>query len=408
MHGAEALTHRMSVMEDIRYGSNVSPEVVDPVRPLGAFSDFICEGLGSLNDLVREGLLLPGELWSIVNTAFGAVDDTVFEHLLGSTAPVKERRVALLDLLFASRSLDIAVLDPEERRQRRWTSRIGHRMIALATVENRHPVLSWSEIAIYHPADDPRSFLVPGEARDQEVFMYRVQRAMEEIFADAVCTPTEKMDDDFFIALVRDLSVVVKAMSYLNRVRRIGQFYKLDPFLGENGEFRGHGTGAFSVWSFLIGVFLTGNNHYRARLLDPDNFLAFDRDADSLIDDVREGRFRTAAEVIDDSPLGCATKQEMRKMHAQASDKFAVFLQAHRGAMKRHSPNSFDVPAPSVPEMTNIEAITVAIHDARPEDSPGWQAGDLADRLAGELERDQRFGIDPLGDFPDSERGDAA
>ena len=365
MNGAQALRDRMDAMVRLQAGQpGPRDHRVVEIRPLGAFSDFVCTELGTYNDQIREGQISADELRTVSEERLALVNDRIFTRLTGD-APTMFKRVALLDLVWVSRSLDIAYIDPLERVTKRAASQVGRRMMELSTVEGRHPVLSWSDIAIYHPADDPRSFLMPGEARDQEIFMYRVQRAMEEVFAAAVQVEPGAVDAELLTHLVNDLTTVVKSMSYLNRVRTVGQFYKLDPFLGPNGEYRGHGTGAFSVWSFLMGVFLTDNTEYKIRLLDPKNQLAYDRDADHLVDAVRTNQFRTLSEIILTSGLPCAVKEEMRFSHAAAADKFSVFLKAHHGAMKRHSPASFGDPAPSVPSVDNAEAIRRAIKSSR-------------------------------------------
>lgn len=44
---------------------------------------------------------------------------------------------------------------------RKRESHLFCRAKMLADIECRHPALSWSDIAIYHPTNDPRTFLPP-------------------------------------------------------------------------------------------------------------------------------------------------------------------------------------------------------------------------------------------------------
>jgi hypothetical protein len=327
-------------------------------RPLGWFSTFVCEELGVRNEMIRTGRLEPGDLFATVEAFMADLPDGLFREL-AEPARTADRRIALLDLLWASRSLDIAYGGIAKYRDRRRGSALFGRSAALARVERRHPVLSWSEIAIYHPVGDPRSFLPPGSDRDQEVLMYRVQAAIERTFKAILDYDPAAVDTSTLVEMNADLDCVVKAMVHLNRSRTLGQFYKLDPFLGPNEEYRGHGTGAFSVWSYVLGLFLSGNPTMRSRLLDEANQLAFDRDADPLVDQVRRGEFATLDRVVADAGLG--RSDETDHLCAQARTKFALFLHSHRGAIKRHARDSFGATAPSCPTMTNEESIKASL-----------------------------------------------
>jgi hypothetical protein len=335
---------------------------------LGPVSDFVCEQIGSFNDEIREGELAADALWDAVEEAVDSTPRELFEAAL-RTDETEIRRVALLDLVWIERSLNIAFGASEDYKRARDKSYLFQLTKAIAEVENRNPMLSWSEIAIYHPTHDPRSFLVAGEDRDQEILMYRIQGGMERSFKSILqsvdrgeyrANPIDWMSD-----VVSELDAVVRAMIHLSRVRRIGQFYKLDPFLGVNNEYIGHGTGAFSVWTFLIAELLSGSPHVAARISNPDNYKAFDRDADDYVARVSNGTFETL-DVLFSKEASLAANVELQELRAQAQKKLTQFLQTHRGAMKKHSPASFDDEAPSAPPLSNEQAIDVAITESSP------------------------------------------
>jgi hypothetical protein len=95
----------------------------EKIRPLDHFSDFVCSELGQRNDQIRAGRLDPDvlfreceDLMSIISTDRIAV--------LQLPENIRTRRVALLDLVWAERSLDVAYNRSAEykARKRRWTS----------------------------------------------------------------------------------------------------------------------------------------------------------------------------------------------------------------------------------------------------------------------------------------------
>jgi hypothetical protein len=70
--------------------------------------------------------------------------------------------------------------------------------------------------------------------------MYSVQNALEQMFKRA----HERRSRHAHRAGVRPQRGVEDLMHY-GRVRTVGQFYQLDPYLDDNGEYRGHATGSF-------------------------------------------------------------------------------------------------------------------------------------------------------------------
>jgi hypothetical protein len=339
-----------------------TPWPKERIRPLGEFSDFVCHRLGQRNDEIREHALKPDALFGEAESLISGVSP---DRIAGLLAPESglARRVGLLDLVWVERSLDVAYDHSSEYRSKREHARVFRFARALAGIERRHPVLSWSDIAIYHPSNDPRSFLSPGPLRDQEILMYRIQGAIERAFRSIIETSRNGFHRDDLQRNADDLDHVIKAMIHLNKVRTIGQFYKLDPFLGPNGEYRGHGTGAFSIWTFVLGVLLAGNEHLRSRIADPVNWMAYDRDADPHVTQIADGTFVTLAEALAaQAGMMGDEKEEIAALVNVMRTKFTLFLHSHRGAMKRHSPGSFDDSAPSFPGMTNAQAMKAAIN----------------------------------------------
>jgi hypothetical protein len=325
-------------------------------RPLGVFSDFVCERLGPLNEKVRTGDLSATDLFRTID----GLSTAVSTEAIGEVHEVSNsdgRRTALLDLAFAERSLNVAFHDTSDYRGARNASDFFAKAVSLAAVEGRHPILSWSDIAIHHPVEDPRSFLDHGAARDQEVFMYRVQGAIERAFKTIASDWLhEVMSAEWLAEVKADLDAVVSAMAHLTRVREIGQFYKLDPFLSLNNEVRGHGTGAFSAWTFVAGFALTGRSEFRSRLCDEANLMAFDPDAVPYIDLIAANEMGTLA----DSARKCGLDRGL----TAAEDRFIDFLKIHRSAIRKHAPGSFTDAAPANPTITNEESIRAAIGGA--------------------------------------------
>ncbi len=338
--------------------------VIEQIRPLGLVSEYVVNELGKHNKMVRDGEMSASQLFDKAEEMLKQIPEGVFQNLLRDDR-VTERRAAILDLVWMIRSLDIAhdsaFNTNSEYISRRDASLLLKRTKLLADKENRHPNLSWSDISLYHPVDEPRTFLEPSAARDQEILLYRTQSGIDKTFKEIVEGDYAILSLDRLSEVVQDLDAVVEAVVYLNRVRTPGQFYQLDPYLGGNGQYIGHGTGAFSAWSYLAGYFLGGNEAFKDRLLRDENQKAYDRDADSLIEQVREGKFKTLPELIAESTLDHHQRELAIELAKQASDKFALFLRAHRGAIKKHAEGSFGFPAPAALEKTNQTAIDEAI-----------------------------------------------
>jgi hypothetical protein len=325
-------------------------------RPLGALSDFVCEGLGDANDAVRRRDIAAEDLLRVVEDLSRNVDDDTMQGLAEDTAA---RRVASLDLAFAERAVDIAHGQAWAYRERRRGLDVFQKAEALAELDGRYPMLGWSDIAIGHPLDDPRSFLDPSGARDQEILMYRIQSGIERAFKRLVTQwPDARITAAWLSALHADLDAVVAAMTHLTRVREPGQFYKLDPFLGANGATRGHGTGAFSAWTFLAGWYMTGREEFRSRLCDPQNLRAFDPDSRLYI---RTVACLGVATLPERAAQGMRQPMEIEAVQA----RFYDFLKIHRGAVRKHAPASFADAAPASPLIDNAESMRRSLQDTR-------------------------------------------
>ena len=373
----EALTRlKPSAVKSLDVTSGISlestPLLDKKTRPLGAFSNFIVDKLGDQNKLVREGQLTPNQLFDQAEALVGQIPETTFQELLQDDN-VAGRRGAILDLVWMVRSLDIAHdsafnTDPDYI-ARRDASLLFQRTKLLTDREGRHPNLSWSDISLYHPVDDPRTFLEPGAARDQEILLYRTQAGIDKTFKALVEGDYSSLSHTSLEEMSQDMDAVVDAVVYLNRVRNPGQFYQLDPYLGGNGQYIGHGTGAFSAWSYLAGYFLGENEAYKDRLLRPDNQRAFDRDADPLIEQVRTGKFKTLSQLIAESPMDRHQRELAQELQQDIAKKFSLFLRAHRGAIRKHAPGSLAFEAPAALDITNTQSIDGAIadmHDGKP------------------------------------------
>lgn len=378
LYGGEYMTPREELillmgMRPGKAGDDSSDQVAgapwpeERIRPLDHFSDFVCSKLGQRNDQIRAGSLDPDvlfreseDLMSIISTDRIAV--------LQLPENIRTRRVALLDLVWAERSLDVAYNRSAEYKARKRHARVFKLARILAGIERRHPVLSWSDIAIYYPSRDPRSFLGPGSLRDQEILMYRMQGSIERVFKSVIETSQVITRPVDLKQKVDDLDYALKAMIHMNKFRDVGQFYKIDPFLGANGSYRGHATGAFSVWSLVLGVLLADNAHLRSRIIDPANRMAYDRDADSYVMQIVNDEFVTLpAAVAAQAAIAGNEREEISMLLDAARTKFTLFLHSHRGAIKRHAAASFADSAPSFPSMTNSQAIKATIDGMQPK-----------------------------------------
>jgi len=353
-----------SPVDDLRALAAIHPSSDSPPfelrlhRPLEALSSFVCDELGLLNDRVRRGCVPPRLLFARIEALSRAVP-AVSMRELKSASRQDDRRVALVDLAFAERALSVAFSGDQGYRSARDRSDFFAKARELAAIEERHPQLSWGDISNYHPAHDPRSFLDDGPARDQEIFMYRVQGAIERAFKEIVLGWSLRIDSRrWFASMIELLDSVMAAMATLTRVREVGQFYKLDPYLSSNNEVRGHGTGSFSAWTFLVGFALSGDETFRSRLCDPLNRMAFDTDARPYISAVESAEIDTFVQRVSESDPHC-------RALATAQRKFEGFLRVHHAAIRKHAQLSFSYPAPASPEITNEDSIRASIQAMR-------------------------------------------
>ncbi len=326
-------------------------------RPLGAFSDFVCDSLGMWNELVRQGMVSADELFNTAHDLLSAVSDRTYDQLRLS-ADVTSRRIAILDLVWMVRSLDVAYAEDGAYLARKNGSALLRVTRMLADVEQRNPNLSWSDIAMYHPVADPRCFLAPGPARDEEIFMYRSQHAIEKILKLLVeLHERDELALDILPILPVSLDSVVQTMVRLSVDRTPGHFYALDSFLGPNHEFVGHATGAFSAWSYIVGYFLFGHDDFKQRLLRPQNRRAFDCDAHPYIQRIENGTFSTADNLLRTCELDDEKRDRANALFEAARKNFTLFLRVHRGAITRHAHASFDDAAPADLAIANRESV---------------------------------------------------
>lgn len=326
-----------------------------PVRPLGRFSDLVVERLGELTEKGRARELSAMQIYATFEAYALEVDDDVVQELLEQPGSF-ECSIARLDLAFAERAVAVAFAQqPGGDGSATWRAIRGEsRLFDLATrfaeAEGSHPLLSWPDIGSRHPILDPRSFLPPGRSRDQEVYMYRVQHAMDHGYRAIVLALTG--DEPSEEAVEKALAItegIMRLMGHLNRVRDSGEFDKLDPYLGENGEVTGHGTGAFSVWVLLASYLLRGQATMRDRLLLPANQQAFDADGLELVHRVATGEIRPLTETAP-GPARDRLDHYVKGFHA-----------AHLAAVAKHATTSLDVPAPALPGSTNRESMKAAV-----------------------------------------------
>ena len=115
--GANVL--RLLKQQVIHETTPISPE---RVRPLGVFSDFVVENLGLLNAQIREEQVAPTVLFDQAEAFVQEIPEERFQELL-KPDNIQNRRIAILDLVWVIRSLDIAygntMNTSEEYKQRR-------------------------------------------------------------------------------------------------------------------------------------------------------------------------------------------------------------------------------------------------------------------------------------------------
>lgn len=326
------------------------------IRPLGRFSDFICNDLGQINQEIREAHTPPEELFHVIN------DMARLEVLPRLTRlPRALRRTAMLDVVWGERSLAVAFGQDAYYGEHRNSTPTFAAATQLSRTEMRHPHLSWSDIAIYHPIYDPRSFLEPSVARDQEIMMYRVQGGIDKVFKHLLQLPYEFSPHSFVGRVVDDLTLVCYSMARLTKVREVGQFGKLDPFLMENGEVTGHATGSFSAWSLIMAHFLAPSDVYVNRLTDPANLWAFDTDSRRFIRAIEGGFFLSLQQRIGATKIRLTELRQLEDALESSREKMQSFFRIHKAAVKKHSPGSLRYPAPASPLISNAESFDLAI-----------------------------------------------
>lgn len=319
-------------------------------RPLGAFSDFVAEDLGEMYDDVLAGTLMPMDLLDLVEERASSVGRLVVPELL-SRPDSREAEVAVLDIAWAERFVNVAFDDRETFHVKRNATRFFSMGRHLATAIGRYPVLQWTDIAENYPSNDPRTFLSSGYDRLQEIHLYRVQRAIERGSQRIVQHwlgghPDRAAQRDILETCGR----IAKAMANLSRKRQPGEFEKLDRFLSPNDEVVGHATGSFSGWTKLAGFLCTGRPDMLGSVTLADNLHAFDPRTRPWIAAIADGRTR---------PLDAAQDE----LGEAISRRCTHFHMVHLAAVKRHAPGALRCPAPAMRSITNHESMNRNIKD---------------------------------------------
>lgn len=324
-------------------------------RPLGVFSDFVVNDLGIWNEKISNGERSGDDLSNHTEAMLSAISDDVTD---GVKSDVSSRRMAILDLVFVGRSLEVAL------KGNQVDTRLFQLTKYLADIEKRYPCLQWSETAKYFPISDPRTFFSPGSIRDQELLLYGTQKNIELIFEYiSHCGGKSDPDCASLHALPLLLEKVLDAMIHLNKSRDKQHFKLVDPFLGPSPFFPAFPSGSFSAWTYLAGYRLAGNMTFKGKLLDPRNRPCFDRDADQYIDEISSGGFQTIQEIVDGSNLPESDKAKAAESLGRSRQLMTQFLYAHRGAVKIHANATLAMPAPSKPEINNDQSFSSGIVD---------------------------------------------
>lgn len=341
-------------MTEIQTASETPP--AEPIRPLGAFSDFICNDLGSYNDEIHQGTRSPSDLFRKLEDLMGEIPDSTFSDVASNDFP---RRIAMVDLAFALRSLDVAYNSDPEFEGRKNRSALFRRASELAAVGGRPPFLVWSDTAMNYPVGDPRTFMPPGRAKDQEVQLYTANWESDEAFKSVLTADYGNLTQEEIDRLAQQMRAATLSLVSLIRERDPGHFLRLDPFLGAkdaNGVIVA--SGSFSAWTFLAGWFLTGRETFKERLLNPANRPYFDQASHPFIEAISEGSFRTLDQVFDNLSLNDAEKE---KLKGQLRKEYDEFSHVHLGAVKVHAPQELPSPSPSFPSMTNAQTIRASL-----------------------------------------------
>lgn len=261
----------------------------------------------------------------------------------------RDARVAMLDLVWAERFVNVAHTDRESYRIRRNASRFFSISRHLAAAVGRYPLIQWTDIAEHYTVNDPRTFLSSGHDRLQEIHLYRVQSAIERGARRIVLHwgsghPEAKAQED--ILAISD--GIAKSMANLTRKRQPGELDKLDRFLSPNDEVIGHATGSFSAWTKLAGYLCTGRESMLGAIVDPLNRAAFNAETSAWIAKATTGQI---------DPL-CPERGELAH---RISKRCTDFHLIHRGAVKRHASGALSCPAPSMRSISNLCAMNRSI-----------------------------------------------
>lgn len=357
MDSGEPEIRSLMVLRELGSGREINPRV-EETRPLGAFSNFVCQELGIYNNDINQGKKAPKELFGRIESLVKEIPEETFTNLLGD-GQTRDRRTALIDLVFALRSLDVAYKDDPSYDETKSQSLLLQRATVLAQKEGRRPFLQWSDTAIDYPFDDPRAFMSPGPARDQEIQLYTTNGSADNVFKSVVDGDYANLSPYEFETLGVAMFEVGQWLAHLSRIRDLGHFQRMDPFLGakdENGVIVA--SGSFSAWTFLAGWFLTERAIFKERLTRSENLPYFDRDADSYIQAIRDGSFKTLRQVLSGLPIGQAEILEREKTLIKWFDEFYLI---HKGAAKRHAAYELPSSSPSYPLMTNRESMDASL-----------------------------------------------
>lgn len=330
------------------------------VRPLGDFSNFIVENLGSYNQQIialeeNNDPQLPQARTALFDTLerlLAAVPESSFMDL-EIPEQIRNRRIGLIDLLFAIRSLDRVYQNVPDYKVRMNDSILYQRAKRLADIEHRLPMLQWSDTAIYYPFDDPRSFFGPGSDRNQEIELYITNGGADSIFKAIVQGDYSSPSLEQLTRILQDLTIAEHAMQTLVQKRIVGHFDRLSAFSSQERDGVIPASGDFSAWAHLAGWFLTGNPTFKERLLAPENRIYFAPDSHLYIDLLQHGALPTLAELI--API--YQPQELAKKAAKAKKMFREFMLAHMGGVAKHAPAQLHERSPANQHITNIESM---------------------------------------------------
>lgn len=341
------------------------------IRPLDAFSDYVATLMPIHCDAVLAGRMSPSEFMDEAEAVFATVAPAIIEELVRKPGTISAR-TARLDIAYLERALCVSHGGPTQQyRAKRAGSPVFRAGVRLANSQDQQLFLGWPDIANRYPVHDPRTFSPPGQGRDQEVMLYRIQSGIERVFQHIVVEwPTNYISPKVAEQIACELDAVADAMVHISQVREVGEFDSLNRFLTPNGEAHGHASGSFSVWTFLVGYLLTGE--VPDRLINPENRWAFDADARSWIDAMIAGELTPLPAMRGSSP----DITEVEHLTTTAVRLFGRFYEVHRGAVRRHARGALHEQAPSNRLLTNIESINEIIATTKRLDQRGGRRGE--------------------------------